>query len=124
MGEDSTAEVLQVSSEETASASVLHVHGEVDAFSAPLLQEQLMRRITEGRGVPVIVDCAELRYLDMKGVRVLENCHRRAERQGVRLVIVGSSPLVHRILTIVELDQRIPVVDTMGEALKALGLRE
>ena len=71
-----------------------------------------------GHGRPTIVDCSELQYLDMTGVHVLENCHRRAEHQGQRLVLIGSVPLVHQLLAIVELDQRLAVVETMGDALK------
>jgi anti-sigma B factor antagonist len=124
MGRDPSSENLELLSEETPSVSVLHVGGEVDLLSAPLLREHLMRLIIEGHGVPVIVNFSELRYLDMKGVRVLEDCCRRAERQGSQLILVGSTPLVHRILAIVELEQRIRVVATMGEALKVLGKRK
>jgi anti-anti-sigma factor len=120
MDTDSAPKDLQLSSEETPSASILHARGEVDLLSGPVLREHLMRLIIEGRGVPVIADFSGLRYLDRKGVRVLEDCYRRAELQGSRLILVGSIPLVHQILTIVKLDQRIPVVATMGEALKVL----
>ena len=72
-------------------------------------------------GRPIIVDCSELRYLDMQGIRVLEECHRRAEQESQRLVLVGSSLLVQKILTIVRLDQRLPVLHTVEEAINALG---
>jgi len=57
----------------------------------------------------------------MKGVHVLEDCHERAEQLGQRLVLVGSVPLIHRILIIIKLHERMPVVDTVGEALAILG---
>jgi anti-anti-sigma factor len=118
-------DTLQLSFEETTSASVLHIRGEVDLLSAPSLQEHLMRLIIEGRGVPIILDCAKLQYLDMRGVRVLEDCYLKAEQQGLQLIVVGSVPLVHEILAIVKRDQRLPlVVETMGEALKALDQQE
>lgn len=121
MDNKSSSEAIEVSRQATPSASVLHVRGEVDLLTAPSLREQFMQLVIEGGGSPIIVECAGLRYLDMTGVRVLEDCHRQAERQGVRLILVGSWPLVDRIFTIVKLDQRLPLVETMAGALKAMG---
>lgn len=112
-------EILHTWSEDIPSGSILHVLGEVDLSSAPSLRTTLMGLI--GRGRPVIVDCSELQYLDMKGVHVLEDCHERAEQLGQRFVLVGSIPSVHKILVIIKLHERMPVVDTVGEALAMLG---
>jgi anti-sigma B factor antagonist len=119
-----TPKILRLSSEETRSATVLRVAGEVDLLSAPSLREHLARLITDARGRSVIVDCSAVEYLDMMGVRVLEECHTRAAREGLRFVLVGSGRLVHRILTIVQLDRRIPIVDTMEDAVRTLAQAE
>jgi anti-sigma B factor antagonist len=119
-----TPEILRLSSEETPSATVLRVAGEVDLLSAPSLRERLVRLIADARGRSIIVDCSAVEYLDMMGVRVLEECHTRAEGKGLRFVLVGSGRLVHRILTIVQLDRRIPVVDTMADAVRTLAQAE
>jgi anti-anti-sigma factor len=111
--------IFRVSLEERASCYILHVRGEVDFATAPSFRGHLMRLV--GRGRSIIVDCSNLQYLDMKGIRVLEECHRRATERGERLVLVGSDPLVHNILTIVQLNQRIPTLDTLDEALTVLG---
>ncbi|HLW47783.1 MAG TPA: STAS domain-containing protein [bacterium] len=111
--------ILQTWSEETAAGSILHVRGEMDLSSAPFVRAELMRLV--GRGGAVIVDCSQLQYLDMSGIHVLEDCHQEAEEQGQCLVLVGSVPLVHRILTIVGLNRRMPVVDTIGAAREFLG---
>ncbi len=112
-------EILQTWSEDIPSGSILHVLGELDLSSAPSLRTALMRLIGQGRSV--IVDFSELRYLDMHGVHTLEDCHKRAEQLGQRFVLVGSVPLIHRILLIIKLHERMPVVDTVGEALTILG---
>ena len=113
-----TPEIFEAWSEETPSGYILHVRGEVDLLTAPSFRGHLMQLV--GRGRSIIVDCAQLQYLDMKGVHVLEECHREANQLGQRLVLVGSYPIVHKILAIIKLNQRIPVVDSLGEALKAL----
>src|SRR5579859_1513646 len=106
-------EILQTWSEDIPSGSILHVLGEADLSSAPSLRTALMRLIDRGRSV--IVDCSELQYLDMTAVHALEECHERAEQLGQRFVLVGSVPSVHRILMIIKLHERMPVVDTRSE---------
>ncbi|HKX17051.1 MAG TPA: STAS domain-containing protein [bacterium] len=112
---------FQISSEEIPYAAVLRVAGEVDVGSAPSLKERLMGLIVEDSPGTIVVDFQSVTFLDMSGVRVLEVCHRRAAQQGLRFILVGSAPLVHKILVIVELDKRMPLVETMGEALEMLG---
>ena len=105
-------------SEEIPVALVLHVAGELDLMTAPALQLRFRQLI--GRDRPIVVDFSELQYLDMAGVHALEDCHQQAKQAGQRVVLVGSSPLVHKILAIVHLNERVPLVDTMEEALKAV----
>ncbi len=111
-------EILHAWSEDIPSGSILHVLGEVDLASAPSLRAVLMHLI--GRGRSVIVDCSELQYLDMTGVHVFEDCHERAEQLRQRVVLVASIPSVHRILVIIKLHERMPIADTVGEALAIL----
>ena len=111
--------ILHTWSEDIPSGSILHMRGELDLCSAPSFRTDLVQLI--GRGRPVVVDFSELQFLDMRGIHVLEDCNRLAEQRGQRLVLVGSVPLVHKILTIAKVRERICVVDTVGEALKALG---
>jgi anti-sigma B factor antagonist len=112
-------QILHTQSEDIPSGSILHVIGELDLASAPYLRAMLVRLIDRGRSV--IVDCSELQYLDMAGIHVLEDSHRQAADRGQRLVLVGSVPLVHKILAIIGLNERMPVVDTIAEALELLG---
>jgi anti-anti-sigma regulatory factor len=61
-----------------------------------------------------------LGYLDLQCVRVLQECYRGAQQHGRRVVLVGSTPIVHKLLTILKLNQRIPLVDSLGEALQLI----
>lgn len=122
MEHDLTSNTFRASCEEISPVLVLHVAGEIDFMTAPCLKQHVDQLI--GRGLPIIVDCSVLRYLDMAGIHVLEDCHQRAEQAGQRLFLVGSAPLVHKIFAITQLNQRIPLFDTMGEALKAVGQEE
>lgn len=112
-------QILRSWVENHPSADILHLEGEVDVFSAPNFRTRLSPLIGTAR--PLIVDFSGLQYLDMNGVHVLEEAYRRASQMGQPMVLVGSVPIVHTILAIVELNQRIPLHDSVGEAIESLG---
>ena len=108
--------------EELPVASVLHVEGELDLLTAPALKQHVVQLM--GRSRAIVVDCSALQYLDMAGIHVLEDSHQQADQAGQQLLLVGSTPLVHKILAITQLNQRVPLFDTMAHALKAIGQEE
>lgn len=112
----------QVRSEELPAALVLHVEGEVDLLTAPSLKQHVVELIERGR--LIIVDCSALRFLDMAGIHVLEDCHQRAGQAGRQFFLVGSTPLVHNILAVTQLNQRVPLFDTVAQAFEAVGQEE
>lgn len=117
-----TSGTFRVWSEDNPVALVLHVTGELDLMTAPSLRVRFQQLI--GRDRPIVVDFSELQYLDMAGLHALEDCHQQAKHEGQRVLLVGSSPLVHKILAIVQLNERVPAVGTMEEALKAIEQRD
>jgi anti-anti-sigma factor len=113
-----TNRILQVWTERGTDGEIVHVEGEVDLTSAHELREHLNKIVGGTR--PIIIDFSKLGYLDLQGVRALEECYRGAQHHGQHMVLVGSTPIVHKLLTILNLNQRIPVVDSLGEALQLI----
>jgi len=102
--------------EEDPGAALLHVSGEVDLFTAPLLRDHLVRLVDERRGGIVVV-LAEVQYMDMAGIRALEHGLRRAQERGSRLVLASPSPIVRRVFEIVGMQNQLPVLPTKTAAL-------
>ena len=77
----------------------LHVHGEIDLSSIPVLERCLEAAIEEHTGV-VVVDLAGVTFLDSSGLQALVNAYRQlADRQ--RSFVVGNpSPFVERVLMV------------------------
>lgn len=93
----------------------LRVAGEIDASSVRVLADHL-EPLPEGRG-EVLLDLAEVTFVDSSGLRVLIDAHQRAERGGRRLVLVEPSPVVRRLLDISGLDGLLHVrPDVAGSA--------
>jgi len=92
--------------------------GEVNLTSTAVFHQSLNPLIGDHR--PIVVDFSQLRYLDMSGVWVLEEAHRKGAQRGQQIVLVGSAPIVHKLLATVHVNQRIPLVKSIGKALKFL----
>lgn len=81
---------------EEGGRAVLTVVGEVDLVAAPELRELLLRHLAEG---PVLLDLAELQFLDSSGVRVLSHALRACETEGWELRVQPElTPPVRQVL--------------------------
>jgi anti-sigma B factor antagonist len=75
----------------------LALRGELDANSAPELQTQLDELIDHHAQI-VIVDLADVTFLDSSGLRTLVHGARALEDQGGRLLVENASAAAKRIL--------------------------
>lgn len=76
---------------------VVKVFGEVDMFTAPQLRRFLLQTL-ECRGCDLILDCAELGFMDSSGLAVLVGIHRRAREAGGSLrLAVPAQPLADQL---------------------------
>jgi anti-sigma B factor antagonist len=107
-------EPIEIRTENQQDATIIHVHGEVDLATVPTLQRALRSAIQNGRHV--VVDIANVTYIDLTGFRALvEVTGGLGERQ--TLALAGSSPLVHRVIEIIKLGTILPVFHSPREAL-------
>ncbi len=78
---------------------MLALRGEVDMASAPLLDERLAAVVADDR-CEVVVDVAEVTFIDAAGLRVLLQAGQRLAVDGRRLTLRAPSPFVRRLLDI------------------------
>jgi anti-sigma B factor antagonist len=118
-GSDSCrAGCAQISVEAMPEAAVVHVTGELDLSTAPLLWNAISRAYRRHRSV--VIDLSQLDYLDGSGIHALE---RGAAEHPGRFAVVASKPVVHRIFEILELIKSLPVLASV-EAARAYLRRE
>lgn len=87
-------------------ASVLRVSGELDLATSPALEQEL-ERLAAAETPLVVVDLAELEFMDSTGLSVLVRAHRRAEENGQRLGLVDIPQQVQRLLTLTGVRDRL-----------------
>ena len=99
-------------------ALVVHVVGEVDLNSAPLLGAALEEALGTAGAPPVVVDLTDVEYLSAHGLTALVEARRRAlaHRQPLRVVIDETRPVILP-LEITGLDEILRLYRTVADAL-------
>jgi anti-sigma B factor antagonist len=98
-------------------ASVLHVVGEIDTMTAPLLRAQLDTQIPGNE--LLVLDLTEVSFLGSAGLAVLVAAKDEAELRDHRLRIVPGSRIVVRALQATGLLGIFDIADGVPEALEA-----
>lgn len=77
---------------------LLVVHGELDIATAPELAATLERLHRQGHAV--VLDLAEVTFMDSTGLTTLVNAHLASQRNGWAFEIRRASPAVRRLFDI------------------------
>ncbi|HEV2777810.1 MAG TPA: STAS domain-containing protein [Actinophytocola sp.] len=96
---------------------VVAVSGEVDALTAPRLEEMLTNRLRGSIG-SLIVNLTDVTFLGTAGLTVLLRARLRAEVGGVGFwIVTGQSQSVLRALEALGLTDRLPTTPDIQAAL-------
>lgn len=89
--------------------------GDVDMSCSPVLRTAL-RGEQDLRPRRLIVDLAEVGYMDSSGLATLVEAMRTAKRNGTRMVLCGMNDKVRAIFEIARLHQFFTIVDDLSKA--------
>jgi anti-sigma B factor antagonist len=91
-----------------ASRAVVAVRGELDAYSAPRLENEIGKLLSEPVD-EVVLDLSETGFLDSSGLRAILSAHRRLTESDRRLELHAPSEAVTRLLEITGLTDHFTV---------------
>ena len=84
---------------------IVEIHGEIDIFSAPGLRDELLRvRRRYGPQLALDLDLAGVTFIDCAGVNVLLATRRRAGLEDGSVDVIGASPRVRRVISLLGLE--------------------
>ncbi len=86
----------------------VHLVGELDLSTAPLLREGLRRLLADGSG-DVTLDMSRLDFIDSTGLSVLVGAYKRAREHGRGMVLRSPQPSARKVLEISGLDTVFPI---------------
>jgi anti-anti-sigma factor len=99
---------MQLSIERTGAAVTIRVGGEVDAAEASALVVAVNRALCDG-AKSLVIDCAQIEFIDSVGLNALVEGHRRATIHGSSLTIATPNRLVVRMLGLAGLQDVLPL---------------
>src|SRR3954447_6202561 len=85
-------DLLSIDVEHHEGRTVIRVGGELDLATAPELDRVLSNANSE-----IIVDVADLEFMDAQGLSVLSIADRRARERGSRVTVVHASPFMQQV---------------------------
>jgi anti-sigma B factor antagonist len=93
---------------------VVTMPAEIDAVNADAIHHSLLAEASYDAAV-LILDMSRTTFCDSAGVQVIVDTYNRATATHTRLRLVATA--VIRILTLVGIDQLMPIYQTLEEAL-------
>jgi anti-sigma B factor antagonist len=105
--------------EQVGEAHVVVLRGEIDAFTAPSLREDLHRLVEEMGATIVVVDLAAVTFLDSSALGAIVGLFRRLREREGRLRIVEPSGAASRIFALTGLDAVLELFPDREAALNA-----
>lgn len=102
---------IEIATEEHDGARVYRVGGDIDLATAPDLEATLSTADAE----VVVLDLADVGFIDSTGLRSIVAAHESAEADGAELRIIAGSK-VNRLLQITGLESRLRVFDSRADA--------
>jgi anti-anti-sigma factor len=93
---------LRIRNEPCGATHVIALQGELDLDNAQVLDDEL-RRVELSDAVDIVVDLAQLEFIDSTGLRVLLVAARRSAANGDRLSFRHGGLQVERLLELTEI---------------------
>jgi anti-sigma B factor antagonist len=106
---------LQLSTRDGRECTVVHVRGEIDMDTGPQLQD-VLREIADGGGRQVVLDFAEVTFMDSSGLGLLVVWFKTLRDGGGRLCLAAVQPPVRTVLVLSGVDQVVDVYDSVDAA--------
>ena len=96
--------------------TVVALRGELDVCTAGDSVRTLMAHASGG--ARIVVDLAELTFIDCGSLREVISARARARQAGGDLALAGPQPIVLRLLLLTGMISRCPVFTTVHDAVK------
>jgi anti-sigma B factor antagonist len=96
--------VIEQTYNETENVLSFKIQGELDVSNISEFKEKLFRGI-ESHSPNVLMDCADLKYIDSTGLGVLVSALKKTKASGGYIKIVRLKPYLQKIFVITALDK-------------------
>lgn len=100
---------------------VAKLTGELDVATVPAVRAKLEQALVDKIPAGLILDLTDVTFMDSSGLGFLLGRYQRLAESGGAIMIAGAQGQVRRVFELSGLTKIIPQVQTLAEALKAVG---
>lgn len=93
--------------QDDAGVSTVYLSGEIDLERSPAARKTLLD--TLARRQALVVDLAEVSYIDSSGIASLVEAYQKARSANLGFTLAAVGPPVMRVLSLARLDQVFPI---------------
>ena len=101
---------MQLSTEHAGDVGVVLLRGDLDAITAPKLEETATQMLGDGAR-SLVLDCQHVTFIDSAGLRAMIDAHNRALAEGGTVTVRRPTAITFRLLQITALDTVLVVED-------------
>lgn len=112
--------LLRVDIEDRSDHAVVTAAGEIDAATADTVATAVAGALNDGYKT-VLLDFAQVTFIDSTGLGVLVKSHRAAVAADARFAVVHPTPTTRKLIRVLGLDQLLHIYDSHEEALADQG---
>ncbi len=110
---------IELTWDNTGPVTVVRVDGRLDITRADAFEKAVIGYLnTEGRNL--VIHLGGVSYMSSSGIRALLSIYRAAGGKNVRVALCEASPVVKKVLDVVEIGQVLRVFGTQADALASL----
>jgi anti-sigma B factor antagonist len=98
-------------------AVIASVKGEIDLHNSPAVRQQLLRFLEQHKPKKLILNLAEVPYMDSSAIAVLVEALQKMRKAGGKIYLIHLQPRVKGLLEIARLDTIFVLAADENEAL-------
>jgi anti-sigma B factor antagonist len=104
--------IVAIQLEESDGTLIVHLSGEIDLSNADQVHNELESAVKDR--ARVVVDLAELRYLDSQGLRLIKQLSDRVQRSGGKLELIApAGTFVRQVFDMARMSHSIQIRDRL-----------
>ncbi len=109
--------LMHVKTEHLSGAVVIAISGDIDLAGSPTLRQEVRKAASE-KPERLIINLAEVGYMDSSGVATLVEAMQLTRRGNSKLVLCGLQTRVRSVFEIARLDSIFTIVANLDDALR------
>lgn len=107
---------LEINLKDDDKISTVSIRGEIDFYSSPQVRKEILK-LTKQKKATILVDLAEVRYMDSSGVATFIEALQHVNQYNGRIALVGLRDEVKEVFILTRLDKIFEIHKNMESAL-------